>query len=139
MDAYICIATSPKVVYSVLADYDNHEKYLPNTIESEIVKRNKNALYVRKKLDFSVKTIEIYMNITLDKGKISWITIPGFFQKNSGYWEMKDSGNKTLLHYHIQSIPKYSIPEYLESKVSRNNVEGLLRGVEKRSLQIKTK
>gem|GEM_PF-3493481 len=137
--AYICIAASPQVVYSVLADYDNHEKFLPNTKESQILKRTGNALYVRKKLDFSVKTIEIYMNISLGNGKISWVTVPGFFKKNSGFWELKQSGAKTLLHYQIRTIPKYSIPEYFEKKVSSNNVEGLLRGVEKRSRQVKTK
>lgn len=140
IDAQSCINAPVNIIYHVLADYENHEKYFPNTRVSTILKKKGNYLFVHKQLSFTMKEIHIYMGVWLypEKHKIIWKTQKGFMKKNSGYWQLKPlDENHTMLYYHISTIPAYSIPEWVEKKITGSNVRELIQSVEKKSIERK--
>lgn len=117
-------------VWKVVTDYDNFKDYMPNTIESKVLARDKNIVYYKGTLNILGLKITYHLKHTLQvkKGERvdKWEKAKGKYafkgesiiklEKTYGSWTLKSYGNKTLSIYYTYLKMKHNLPEVLMEK-----------------------
>jgi len=127
-------------VWTALVDYDNHEKYMPNVMESKILSRDGISMMVFKQIKVSFKQTDMVLKVTSDEGKhtCTWIQHKGNFKKNQGSWMLKANDNNTThITYTAIVEPAFYMPEWLKKHLQEKSVPDVIRSVARRAIQLK--
>lgn len=126
-------------VWAALVDYDNHEDYMPNVVESKIISRNGTSMMVFKEIKVSFKKTDMVLKVTVDEGRrvCTWIQHRGNFRKNEGKWVLKDNGNNmTRITYTAMVEPDFYMPQWLKTHLQEKSVPGIIRAIGKRAVEL---
>ncbi len=129
-------------VWLALIDYDNHEDYMPNVVESKIISRNGTSMMVFKQIKVSFKKTDMVLKVTVNKGTriCTWAQHSGNFRKNQGKWVLKDNGNNmTRITYSAMVEPDFYMPEWLKTHLQEKSVPGIIRAVGKRAVELRNR
>jgi len=127
-------------VWTALVDYDNHEKYMPNVIQSKILSRSGISMMVFKQIKVSFKQTDMVLKVTADEGKhiCTWIQHKGNFKKNQGSWILKAGGNNTThITYSAIVEPAFYMPGWLKKHLQEKSVPDVIRSVARRAILLK--
>jgi ribosome-associated toxin RatA of RatAB toxin-antitoxin module len=121
--AKVLIQTSPDVVWSVLTDYGNFSKFLPNVVSSQILEANGNRKVVeqidaRQVFLVSVRS-RVRSSITEKaKTRIDFQQLDGDLGSLKGYWTVQPiapfsgaKANQVLITQVVEAQPKSGTPK----------------------------
>jgi ribosome-associated toxin RatA of RatAB toxin-antitoxin module len=136
----IYIAASPKKVWEVINDYDNHKNFVPNVIDSGILSDNGTEKVMFEKgisgLFIFRKKINIKMKVWGENPKrLYFERIEGDFKVYRGEWLLVDYllGQGTFLIYKAEVKPDFYAPEFAVRNVQRRECPLMLEAMKKRA------
>jgi ribosome-associated toxin RatA of RatAB toxin-antitoxin module len=118
-------ATSEQV-WRVLTDYRGHVRYYPRVTGVEVLEANERHVLVRYEVGIGPLTFAFHMNKYLDPvgRRIEWQLAEGksnsFFRENSGYWQVDEAREGTLVTYAI--AVRTTLPSFATSGSERQSV-----------------
>lgn len=109
--AAIRIDSSPARVWAVISNPDDFEKFLPNTEEVRVLKRegSKGIVNFKMKIKFSILSVRVdstnEFEYDEDRLKYSWNYLRGDLEGSKGVWQLLSTpdGKGTLAFYKIHS------------------------------------
>ena len=128
--AELVIDAPVKLVWDMINDYDHQADYMPQVIESSVLKSEANKKWVRIKIKILFFKIGITTVHTFGGKKFyyNWALVEGPFDVNSGSWHLEPYGdNKTRVNYRavvvhklmhdwiMADIVKKSLPEMFDT------------------------
>jgi ribosome-associated toxin RatA of RatAB toxin-antitoxin module len=126
-------------VWFIINEYGNHDAYMPGSLESRVLSREGNRLLVYKKIRVGLRKMEYVLRVTQfpAEGLVRYRLHEGPFQRNRGYWKMKDLGDgRTELIYEMDLEPDFDTPGFLQKIVYRQTLPDFYRAVRKRAAEL---
>jgi ribosome-associated toxin RatA of RatAB toxin-antitoxin module len=120
--ARVLVTGTSDTAWSVLTDYDNFPKFLPNIVSTKILETNGNQKVVeqvdsRQVFLFTI-TSRVRLSITeSDRRKVEFRQVDGDLQSISGYWQIEPiapyqgaTPNQVLITQVVEAQPKSGTP-----------------------------
>jgi ribosome-associated toxin RatA of RatAB toxin-antitoxin module len=140
---YIFIAASPKKVWDVLTDYNNHKYFIPKLIDSGLISDNGNETVMfqtgRTRILFFQKTVYIKAKARGEYLKhLYFQQIAGDFKVYHGGWTLDAyrHGQGTFLTYNAEVKPDFFAPQFVVKYVQRHDFPSVLSAMKKRAESI---
>ncbi len=137
---YIFIAASPKKVWDVLTDYNNHKHFIPKLIDSGLISDNgleavmfqtgKTRIFIfQKKVYIKAKVRGEYLK------HLYFQQISGDFKVYHGEWILEEyqQGQGTFLTYKSEVKPDFFAPQFVVKYVQKHDFPGVLKAMKKRA------
>ena len=137
---HIFIAASPKKVWEVLTDYNNHKNYIPKMVDSRLISDNGvEAVMVetgRTRILFFQKTVSITAKIRGEYLKhLYFQQITGDFKVYHGEWTLEDyrHGQGTFLTYKSEVKPDFFAPRFVVNYVQKHDFPSILLAMKQKA------
>ncbi|MGB9735841.1 MAG: type II toxin-antitoxin system RatA family toxin [bacterium] len=95
-------------VFSIVSDYNDYAKHIPQTTSVKVVQKNGNVLIVDYKVEFKFSILSEHANYTLKHvlnppDSITWTRVAGNLKTVEGSWKFLpvDNGKKTIGFYRV--------------------------------------
>ncbi len=127
----------PDHIWKVLTDFDSHEEFMPNVIESSVLESNGKKMKVSKTLKVALKKIPYTVLVTVKKPnhKFTWHQYDGPFEINSGSWTLENAGPNTRLIYVSEVEPRFYIPGWVKTTMVNKTIPTLFQAIESETLR----
>jgi ribosome-associated toxin RatA of RatAB toxin-antitoxin module len=141
--AKVLVTAPTAVVWSVLTDFQNFSKFLPNVISSQVITANGNRQIVEQVDSRQFLLVEKRSrirteNILTPKRRIDFNLVNGDWQQLSGHWQLEEiakySGAKpdgVLITQNIFAKPNSGIPQALFERVFQDSLKDNLAAIGK--------
>jgi ribosome-associated toxin RatA of RatAB toxin-antitoxin module len=136
----VYIEASPKNVWSVITDYNNHKSFVPKLIDSGLISDNghEQVMFERGKTGILLfrKTVYIKLSIRGDyPQRLSFRQIEGDFKVYEGDWliERTPDGKGSTLTFRAKIKPDFFAPAAFVRKVQENDLPMVLAAMKKRA------
>ncbi len=125
------------LIWKVLTDFDNHEKFMPSVVESSILESKEGSFKVSKTLHVAAKKIPYIVTIRVEKPmrKYTWRQYEGPFVLNSGSWELEPNGPHTKVTYVSEVEPRFYIPGWIKTTMVNKTIPRLFESIEEETLR----
>ena len=140
VEGHIYIAASPKKVWEVITDYDNHKKFVPNILDSGLISDNGSEKIMFEKghsgMLFFQKTVNIKMKVWGDTHKrLYFEQITGDFTVYHGEWILADyqQGTGTFLTYKAEVKPSFFAPRFAVKNVQKHDCPAMMSAMKKQA------
>lgn len=139
----VLVTASPDVVWSVLTDYDNLYKFLPNVISSQVLETNGNRKIVeqisnRKILLVNVKSRVRTENTETNKQRIDFRLVEGDLQQLQGHWTIESVSlhpgaepTQVLISQEVEAQPKSGTPKDIFYDIFKRAMGDNLKAIQK--------
>lgn len=139
----VLVTASPEVVWSVLTDYDNFYKFLPNVISSQVLETNGNRKIVeqvsnRQVLVVKVKSRVRTENTETNRERIDFRLIEGDLQQLQGYWKIEPVSvypgaepTQILITQTLEVQPKSGTPKDIFYAIFKKAMGDNLKAIQK--------
>jgi hypothetical protein len=144
VEAQFEVPQSPAVVRTVLTDYAQIPRFMPDVRTSVILHRTGNSAIVEqeaisKVLMFS-KRVHLVLEVTEDADTIGFRDQCGqSFSLYEGTWSFSERGALTVVTYKLTARPAFEVPEFLLKRLLRRDagqmIDRLQREVARRASQ----
>ena len=120
---------TPKENLTVFLDYETHKNFIPDMLESKVVKKvspNESHIYFEMEMPWPVKktshtTRNVLSSDANGNFKLTWNLIEGKMLKSTdGYMEFSTFEGKTLLTYVSQIVPNSSLAGMFKNRVAED-------------------
>jgi len=136
----IYIAASPKKVWEVLTDYNNHKFFVPNIIDSGILSDNGNekVMFEKGKTKMFIFQKEVYIKMKVwgeNLTRLCFQQITGDFKVYKGEWLLVDypQGAGTFLTYKAEVKPDFYAPQFAVRNVQHRDCPIMLSAMKKKA------
>ncbi len=136
------IDASPERVWYIINEYNNHDAYMPGSLESRVMRRKGNVLLVYKKIRVGLQKMEYVLSVTQYPAErvVRYRLHEGPFRRNRGLWKMNEISNgRTELIYEMDMEPDFNTPGFLQKIVYRQTLPDFYRAVRKRAAELERK
>ncbi len=137
---HIFIAASPKKVWDMLTDYNNHKNYIPKMVDSRLISDNGvEAVMVetgRTRIFIFQKTVSITAKIRGEYLKhLYFQQITGDFKVYHGAWTLEEyrHGQGTFLTYKSEVKPDFFAPQFVIKFVQKHDFPAILLAMKKKA------
>ncbi len=137
---HIFIAASPKKVWDVLTDYNNHKNYIPKIIDSGLISDDGVEAVMfqtgKTKIFFFQKTVYIKAKTRGEYLKhLYFQQIAGDCKVYHGEWILEEyrHGEGTFLTYKSEVKPDFFAPQFVVNFVQKHDFPSILSAMKKRA------
>lgn len=139
----ILVIAPTAVVWSVLTDFQNFSKFLPNVISSQIIAANGNRQIVEqvdsRQVLFVTKRSRVRTENVLTKNqRIDFNLVDGDLKQLQGYWLLEPVAHysdtkhtQVLITQNITAQPKSGIPRGLFERIFKDSLEDNLKAIQR--------
>jgi ribosome-associated toxin RatA of RatAB toxin-antitoxin module len=139
----VLVTASPDVVWSVLTDYPNFPKFLPNVVSTQIVEANGNRKVVEQVSERQVFLVSVTSrvrteNTETEKQRIDFRLVDGDLKELQGSWLIEPVSEipgkdptQVLITQEVQAKPKGGTPEDIFYGIFKGAIEGNLKAIQK--------
>ena len=111
---------------SVLTDYAQIPRFMPDVRTSVVVERTASRLLVEQeavsKFGLFSKTAHLLLEVTEDGNTIRFIDRCGkSFKHYEGSWTLLEAGGRTTLTYDLTSRPDFGVPEFIIKRLLKRD------------------
>lgn len=141
--AKVLISTSADIAWSVLTDYSNTPKFIPNVVSSKIITTNGNQKVIEqvdaRQVFFVTARSRIRSAITeTAKSRIDFQAIEGDLKSLKGYWMLEPiapyrgaKANQILITHVVEVQPKAGIPSDIFYNVFKDSLGDMMSAIKK--------
>jgi ribosome-associated toxin RatA of RatAB toxin-antitoxin module len=137
---HIFIAASPKKVWHVLTDYNNHKNFIPKLTDSGLISDNGTEAVMFQtgttRIFIFQKSVYIKMKIRGEYLKhLYFEQITGDFKVYHGEWILEEylQGQGTFLTYKSEVKPDFFAPQFVVKYVQKHDFPSVLSAMKKRA------
>ena len=137
---HIFIAASPKRVWEVLTDYNNHKNYIPKLIDGGVISDNGVETVIfqtaRSRIFIFQKTVHLNVKIRGEYLKhLYFQQITGDFKVYHGEWilEAYRHGQGTFITYKSEVKPDFFAPQFVVKYVQKHDFPSALLAMKKQA------
>jgi len=139
----VLVTAKPDVVWSVLTDYENFPKFLPNVVSTKIVGANGNRKVVEQVSERQVFLVSVTSrvrteNTETEKQRIDFRLVDGDLKELQGFWLIEPVSEipgrdptQVLITQEVQAKPKGGTPEGMFYDIFKGAIEGNLKAIQK--------
>ncbi|WP_017719051.1 SRPBCC family protein [Kamptonema formosum] len=139
----VLVAATPDVVWSVLTDYPNFPKFLPNVVSTQIVEANGNRKVVEQVSERQIFLVSVTSrvrteNTETEKQRIDFRLVDGDLKELQGFWLIEPVSEipgkepaQVLITQEVQAKPKGGTPEGMFYDIFKGAIEGNLKAIKK--------
>ena len=111
---------------SVLTDYEQIPRFMPDVKTSVVVERTASRLLVEQeavsKFGLFSRTVHLRLEVTEDGNTIRFIDRCGkSFKHYGGSWTLLPAGSRTTLTYELTAQPDFGVPEFLIKRLLKRD------------------
>jgi ribosome-associated toxin RatA of RatAB toxin-antitoxin module len=120
------VRATAEQVWRVLTDYRGHVRYYPRVTGVDVLEADERHVLVRYEIGIGPLSFAFHMNKYPDpvRRRIEWQLAEGrsnsFFRENSGYWQVDEAREGTLVTYAI--AVRTTLPSFATSGSERQSV-----------------
>ncbi len=120
------VAAPPAVALTVLTDYDNIPRFLPDVTSSTVLERSDSRAVVEQEavsrmMMFS-KKVHLMLEIVEEAGGIRFRDRCGrSFDTYEGAWRVTASGAGSLIIYELTAKPAFDVPEFILKRLLKRD------------------
>ena len=120
------VRATTEQVWRVLTDYRGHVRYYPRVTSVDVLEADERHALVRYEVGIGPLSFAFHMNKYPDpvRRRIEWQLAEGrsnsFFRENSGYWQVDEARDGTLVTYAI--AVRTTLPPFATSGTERQSV-----------------
>jgi ribosome-associated toxin RatA of RatAB toxin-antitoxin module len=136
----IYIAASPKKVWEVITDYNNHKNFVPNIIDSGIISDNgvEKVMFEKGKSRMFIFSKEVYIKMKVwgeSLTRLCFQQITGDFKVYQGEWTLVDypQGAGTFLTYKAEVKPDFYAPQFAVKNVQNRDCPLMMIAMKKQA------
>lgn len=137
--AYTVILKPIDACYAVLSDLSKKVEYFPRNVESDILKKEENRIWLKETLDYTLADVEYVLIFSLDPaGHRATFRLdkeyPHDLVDTEGYWTLEQiDEERTLLTYAIlKADVGIPVPEFVVKMISSSDLPDIARNIKKR-------
>jgi ribosome-associated toxin RatA of RatAB toxin-antitoxin module len=139
----VLVTAKPDVVWSVLTDYENFPKFLPNVVSTKIVGANGNRKVVEQVSERQVFLVSVTSrvrteNTETEKQRIDFRLVDGDLKELQAFWLIEPVSEipgreqtQVLITQEVQAKPKGGTPEGMFYDIFKGAIEGNLKAIQK--------
>ncbi len=139
----LIVSKPPREAMEVFMDFESHKKYIPDMLESKVVKRispDNMHVYGAMAMPWPVNKSSYVTNNVLTKGAdgsymLKWNLVEAKYIKSTdGYMSFRNYNGKTLLEYVTFIVPNSSLAGMFKDRVAtdvKKTVEKITQHIEK--------
>ena len=132
---------APELLWSVLTDYGNLNRYIPNLVSSRQIWRRDHRVGLEQVgsqqfcgLNFTAR-VELEIEEDPSRGELRFKMICGDFRRFEGCWRVKHDGRTTQLLYELTVQGKPGMPIGLIEQRLQRDLGSNLRGVQQEAMR----
>ena len=135
------VTAQPNVVWTVLTDYENLQRFVPGMQSARILSARGEPLLLEQKGEsgisfFKVTTTTVSRIVETPKSEIRFDLVSGNLKQMRGAWTLQPHDHATTVKYRAQVVPEFALPPLIGPAVMEQNirtmVEGVAREIERR-------
>jgi len=136
------VEARPAVVWPVIRDCEDYHRFLPNTVESELLERREGRARCRAVIDLPWPLGELHSVARTREGPLPgggfrrrWSLIEGSYERLEGRWTLwprGEAGETTLTIYEVDFDPKLMIPDFVLRRTQSGTAQSVLRSIRER-------
>lgn len=139
----IDIVGSRALVWRVLTDYENLQRFVPGMQSSRIVSGRGEPLLLEQRgesgvLFFKVTTTTVSRILEVPESAIRFDLVSGNLKRMQGAWTLAPHDHAISVGYRAELVPEFAVPPLIGPAVMAQNVktmvEGVAREIERRRL-----
>jgi len=134
------MAVSPKALYSVITDFENYPKFMPEVVGVEILPgATKSKVRVKFEIELLKKFAYVLEFSMKPNEEVSWKLVESnFFKNNSGRWHLVPKGAKaTQVAYELDVAFGFMVPSWITKKLTETNLPKMLGSFEEQAKAVK--
>lgn len=137
------VVGSRALVWRVLTDYENLQRFVPGMQSSRIVSGRGEPLLLEQKgesgvLFFKVTTTTVSRIFETPESEIRFDLVSGNLKRMQGSWTLAPHDHAISVGYRAELVPEFAVPPLIGPAVMAQNVkamaEGVAREIERRKL-----
>ena len=145
-DAYsvsvqVDVGSARDLVWQVLTDYDNLQRFVPGMRSSRIVSAAGQPLLLEQKGESGLLFLRVSTELTsriieVPKNEIRFEQVKGNLKRMAGSWKLEPHDHSTRISYRAEVEPEFALPPLIGPAVMAQNIrvmiEGVVREIERR-------
>lgn len=137
------VVESRALVWRVLTDYENLQRFVPGMQSSRIVSGRGEPLLLEQKgesgvLFFKFTTTTLSRIVEMPESEIRFDLVSGNLKRMQGAWTLTPHDHAISVGYRAELVPEFAVPPLIGPAVMAQNVktmiEGVAREIERRKL-----
>nr|AUG32731.1 hypothetical protein PLO_759 [Paulinella longichromatophora] len=128
---------NPDILWSVLTDYDNLSRFIPNLTSSNLLWRRRNTVGIKQVGSQKMLGLKFSAQVKLeiieypDDGRLDFSMSSGDFRHFEGFWQIEQYSEITSLVYQLTVKGSIGMPIALIEQRLKNDISSNLRAIEK--------
>jgi ribosome-associated toxin RatA of RatAB toxin-antitoxin module len=128
------IAGSRALVWRVLTDYENLQRFVPGMQSSRIVSGRGEPLLLEQKgesgvLFFKLTTTTVSRIFETPESEIRFDLVSGNLKRMQGSWTLTPHDHAISVGYRAELVPEFDVPPLIGPAVMAQNVKAMVEGV----------
>ncbi len=137
--AYAIINKPIEVCYKILCDFEKKFQFYPRITKSDIIKTEKNKIWLQERLDFRVAKIDsvVIEEMTPEHYRVDFYmdkTYPNDLKDTRGHWyfEKIDTQKSLLIYAVTKANVGFPVPKFILKALSERDLPGVVKNAKKR-------
>jgi ribosome-associated toxin RatA of RatAB toxin-antitoxin module len=124
----------PSLAATVLTDYEQISRFLPDVIKSVVVQREDGHTVVEQEavarlLMFS-KRVHLLLDVHQEEGVIRFRDRCGrSFSRYEGSWRLTAASGRTTIAYELTAQPSFDVPEFILGRLLKRDARKMIEGL----------
>lgn len=130
------VATAPAEIWSVLTDWPSYPRFMPNTVETAVRKREPRRAWLSQHLRVFWADVRygVVWELDPEAGRVRFALDPGVpsdIAATEGVWQLAPLPGEggTLLRYEAHVDTGMAVPDFVQSALTRRSLPNLVRAV----------
>ncbi len=131
VNARFVVPEAPAVVLTVLTDYEQIPRFMPNVKSSIVRERSADRIIVEQEAEARMmmfsKRVYLRLEVRTNDDTVQFRDGSGrSFTKYEGAWRVAPEAGRTTVHYQLSAVPSFDVPSFVLTRLLKRDARQMI-------------